>query len=74
MGQARSIGKMTQQGAHKLALAQPLRIKRYHCSTRVSEFAPIICWTLQVKEKPKVWLLTGSLKRFPMSKQYLDSI
>jgi len=35
-GQARSIGKMTQQGAQKLALTQPLRIKT------VYQFAPYL--------------------------------
>ncbi len=35
-GQARSIGKMSQQGAHKLALTQPLRIKT------VYQFAPYL--------------------------------
>ena len=62
-GQARSIGKMTQQGAHKLALAQPLRIKT------VYQFAPYlgVQWNFapdqsagtsyKLKGKsPKVWL------------------
>ena len=35
-GQARSIGKMTQQGAHKIALGHPLIIKT------VYQFAPYL--------------------------------
>ncbi len=62
-GQARNIGKMSQQGAHKLALAQPLRIKTIY------QFAPYmgVQWNFspdpsmgqsyKLKGKsPQVWL------------------
>ncbi len=62
-GQARSIGKMSKQGAHKLAITQPLRIKTIY------EFVPYlgVQWNFAPdqptdyfckpkKERPKVWL------------------
>jgi len=62
-GQARSVGKMSQQGAHKLAIVQPLRIKTVYefapylgMQWNFSSDQPVDYFCKQKHERPRVWL------------------